>query len=154
MLDPIGSQIALWNRDINGKPDFAAGASMTARNWIKYGQLLLDDGVWDSNQVLSRSSVRKCRHYYTPALGVYGLSFWLNRPAGNTWSAVEDDVPLPANFAGQMVPSSPDDHFAALGFGNMQLHMIPSEGLVIIKYGGIGDQNIFFRELFNGAFDD
>ncbi|MBL4617331.1 MAG: serine hydrolase [Robiginitomaculum sp.] len=154
VLDPIGSQIALWNRDINGKPDFAAGASMTARNWIKYGQLLLDDGVWDSNQVLSRSSVRKCRHYYTPALGVYGLSFWLNRPAGNTWSAVEDDVPLPANFAGQMVPSSPDDHFAALGFGNMQLHMIPSEGLVIIKYGGIGDQNIFFRELFNGAFDD
>jgi len=158
VLTPIGAQIEQWSRDINGKPDFAAGASMTARNWIKYGQLLLDDGLWNGTQILSRSAVRKCRHYYTPALGIYGLSFWLNRPEGNTWNPLEDDIPITAEFHlpqfGQIAPSSPDDHFAALGFGAMQLHMIPSEGLVIVKYGGTGDQNQFFSALFNGAFDD
>ncbi len=158
VLDPIGSQIATWRRDINGKPDFAAGASMTARNWIKYGQLLLNDGLWNGTQILSRSAVRKCRHYYTPALGIYGLSFWLNRPVGDTWNPAEDDIPFAAEFhlpqSGQMAPALPDDHFAAIGFGAMQLHMIPSEGLVIVKYGGTGDQNQFFSALFNGAFDD
>ncbi|VAV91235.1 hypothetical protein MNBD_ALPHA06-130 [hydrothermal vent metagenome] len=158
VLTPIGSQVAVWNRDILGKPDFAAGASMSARNWLKYGQLLLDDGNWQGSQIISRSMVRKCRHYFTPAFGSYGLSFWLNRPVNNSWNPSEDDIPLTAEVhlaqSGQIFPASADDHFAALGFGNMQLHMIPSERLVIVKYGGTGNQNPFFAALFNGAFDE
>lgn len=158
VLDPIGADVDAWQRDIRGKPNFASSALITARDWIKYGRLILDDGVWEGNQVLSQSSVRRCKHYYTPAFGGYGLSFWLNRPVGNTWSASSDSIPEDAErhlgAFGNMMPSGPDDAFSAWGYGNMQMHMVPSEDLVIVKFGGNGDQNPFFSVLFDGAFDN
>ncbi len=158
VLDPIGAQVAAWQRDIKGKPNFAASAQITARNWIKYGRLILDDGMWEGNQILSQASVRRCKHYFTPSFGGYGLSFWLNRPVGESWSAADDSIPdiIERHLAefGHMLPSSPDDAFAAWGFGDMQMHMVPSEDLVIVKFGGSGDQNPFFSALFNGAFDE
>ncbi len=157
-LDPIGAQVTAWQRDIRGKPNFAASAQITARDWIKYGRLILDDGLWEGSQILSQVSVRRCKHYYTPSFGGYGLSFWLNRPVGTSWSAAGDSIPADAERHlaehGQMIPSGPDDAFAAWGFGNMQMHMVPSEDLVIVKFGGFGDQNPFFSELFDGEFDD
>jgi CubicO group peptidase (beta-lactamase class C family) len=158
VLDPIGAQVVSWQRDLRGKPNFAASARITARDWIKYGRLILDDGMWNGNQVLSKASVRRCKQYYTPAFGGYGLSFWLNRPVGESWSALDDSIPTDAERhlaqAGKIMPSGPDDAFAAWGFGNMQMHMVPSEDLVIVKFGGTGDQNPFFSALFDGAFDD
>jgi hypothetical protein len=36
----------------------------------------------------------------------------------------------------------------AWGALNMQMLIIPSEDLVIVKFGGTGDQNAFFQALF------
>lgn len=44
---------------------------MTARDFIKLGQLLLDDGIWNSERLLSSSYVQQIRDLFT-----YGYKFW------------------------------------------------------------------------------
>jgi len=49
---------------------------------------------------------------------------------------------------GRALPAAPPDLVVAWGAFNMQMHLIPSEDLVIVKFGGTGDQNAFFAALF------
>ncbi|MFL2747421.1 MAG: serine hydrolase domain-containing protein [Gammaproteobacteria bacterium] len=44
---------------------------MTARDFIKFGQLLLDDGIWNSERLLSSSYVQQIKD-----LSTYGYKFW------------------------------------------------------------------------------
>ena len=44
---------------------------MTARNFIKFGQLLLDDGIWNEERLLSSSYVQQIKD-----LTEYGYKFW------------------------------------------------------------------------------
>lgn len=151
VLDEIGASVQ-FAQDVNGKPNFAAGARTTARDWARFGRLILDDGRWAGRRVLAPASVRRCMHYRTPAYLGYGLSFWLNRPVEDSFQPELDDLPGGVSSAiplfGRMMPSAPPDYYAAWGAGNMQLHLIPSERLVIVKFGGTGEQNSFFQALF------
>ncbi|MBI1340570.1 hypothetical protein GC169_10250 [bacterium] len=152
VLRVIGAGVT-FNRDQKGKPNFTSGAVTTARDWARYGQLIIDDGRWRGQQLLQPSSVRRCMHYQTPAYLGYGLSFWLNRPVGNSYTPGLDAIPTAATDfggnSGQILPAAPDDMYVAWGAGNMQMFMIPSERLVIVKFAGSGDQNAFFEALFS-----
>ena len=151
VLDRIGAPAA-FGVDARGEPNFTSGAVTTARHWARYGRLILDDGVWEGERVLSPSSVRRCLHYWTPAFGGYGLSFWLNRPVGGTYQPFLDSLPgvvTPGLLeADRLLPAAPSDLAVAWGAGNMQLFIIRSQRLVIVKFGGAGDQNGFFQALY------
>ena len=155
VLDRIGSQVT-FGRDSEGKPNFTSGAAATARDWARYGRLILQDGRWEGRRVLSPSAVRRCLHYATEAYLGYGQSFWLNRPVEQSYQADRDSLPPEVRVnmptTGQILPSAPDDLAAAWGAANMQMHLIPSENLVIVKYGGNGLQDDFFDALFQGRF--
>lgn len=155
VLSPLGMTVS-FARDLVGKPDFAAAAATTARDWAKYGRFLLDDGRWEGAQILQPSSVRRCPHFRNRAFLGYGLTFWLNRPVENSYQPLLDSLPAEARVhmptAGRILPAAPPDLYIAWGAFNMQMHMIPSERLVIVKFGGVGDQNEFFATLFQGAF--
>ena len=144
--------VPAWNRDINGNPNFSAGAALTARNWANFGRFVLDDGMWDSQRLLTRSSIRRCLHYASPAYLGYGLGFWLNRDVGDSYDAQRDALPPETRVhmptMGRIFPAAPDDMVSAWGAFNMQMHLIRSENLVIVKFGGSGDQNVFFETLF------
>jgi hypothetical protein len=151
ILGPLGAAPD-WNRDRDGKPNFSAGARLTAREWARFGRLILDDGVWDGQRLLTRSSVRRCLHYATPAYLGYGLGFWLNRDVEDSFDPTRDALPnevlIHMPSTGRALPAAPPDMVTAWGAFNMQMHLIPSEGLVIVKFGGTGDQNAFFAALF------
>ncbi|PJI51595.1 hypothetical protein CTI14_57150, partial [Methylobacterium radiotolerans] len=53
VLDRIGVR-AQWTRDQKGQPNLAGSASMTALDWAKYGQLIVQGGVWNGRRVLSK----------------------------------------------------------------------------------------------------
>lgn len=56
-----------WTRDAKGKPQMAGGAYLTAREWGRYGQLILQGGSWNSVQLLSAAQVAECLTYRSPA---------------------------------------------------------------------------------------
>jgi CubicO group peptidase (beta-lactamase class C family) len=60
LLDKIGCEVAGWTRDRKGQAGLAFGASMTAREWGKYGQLILDRGRWGDRQLLDPSKLERC----------------------------------------------------------------------------------------------
>ena len=152
VLNPIGSRVSQWGFDQNGKVNLSAQAVTTARDWARFGQLMLNDGLWEGRQILSASSVRRCAHYRWPGFEGYGLSFWLNRPLRGSYDPTTEYVPslLLANPdpQGPPLPAAPRDTYIAWGANNMQMFIIPSQRMVIVKFAGGGDQNAFFQALF------
>ena len=71
---------AYWWRDNatygqdNGNYVSYAGLDMTARDFLKVGQLLLNDGMWGGEQVLSSAYVQQIIN--ATQLNNYGLKFW------------------------------------------------------------------------------
>ncbi len=87
----------------------------TARDWARFGQLMLDDGIVAGDTLLPKAWVDFCGEPVGPSKGVYGGHFWLNA-------------------SGQM-PDVPRDAFSARGFHGQRVEIIPSKDLVIVRLG-------------------
>jgi CubicO group peptidase (beta-lactamase class C family) len=78
---PLGVRIADWDRDSAGNQHTPNGAYLTARDWARYGQLLLQGGNWEGKQIIPRDLLEQCFQKSAVNAG-YGLTFWLNNPGG------------------------------------------------------------------------
>ncbi|MDZ4764021.1 MAG: serine hydrolase domain-containing protein [Chloroflexota bacterium] len=132
ILDPIGLDTWAILQDRAGNPNLAGGGRTTAREWAKFGQLILQNGMWDGQQVLDPALLREC-FYGTDANPYYGLTFWLQYAANvgrDTNTADPDPSETPPGFvAGETLP----DVILAAGAGNQRLYIIPSEDMVIVR---------------------
>lgn len=152
LFAPLGIAPTGWARDARGQPNFGGGGEMTARDWARFGQLLLDDGVAAGRRILPAGTLVRCTSYRNPAFLPYGLGFWLNRDAGASVDA-DDSMPVPAEIrrrweaGGRYAPSVPDSMAFAWGAGNAKLFLLPSHGLVAVKIGGGGDDDLFLGRL-------
>lgn len=45
ILDPIGIRVGAWRTDSDGNPNLPSGASLTARDWAKFGEMLRNGGA-------------------------------------------------------------------------------------------------------------
>lgn len=148
LFGPLGIAPTGWARDARGQPNFGGGAAMTARHWARYGQFLLDDGRAGDRQLLAPGALARCTGYRNPAFLPYGLGFWLNRDAGGSVGP-DDMVPVPGEVrrrweeGGRYAPSVPESMAFAWGAGNAKLFLLPSHGLVAVKIGGGGDDDLF-----------
>ncbi len=102
----------------------------TARDYARLGVLVMQDGVWEGKQVLPKGWVRTMA---TPSAvnPNFGLGLWLGSPF----------VKMRTYFEGQpgVIPQSEpylaDDVRMMEGGGFRIIHMVPSEGLVIMRHG-------------------
>lgn len=81
ILEPIGLNSERWNRDMAGHPIMAAGASMSAAEWGKFGQFIANQGRIGKRQLVSGEQLQALFKGST-ANPAYGLTFWLNRGPG------------------------------------------------------------------------
>jgi CubicO group peptidase (beta-lactamase class C family) len=123
VLQPIGLRVHSWRRGKDGYPRLPSGAKLAAREWLKYGQLLLNQGQWDDRQILDRAFLGDCFRGSCVNPG-YGLTFWLS--AGY----VEADKP-----SRRSTTVVPEDIIMALGAGKQGLYVIPSHQLVVVRQG-------------------
>lgn len=150
VLDPLGVK-ALWQRDQSGNPNLAGSASMTARDWARYGQLILQKGQWNGKEVLSEVFLQGC-FQGSEALAAYGLNFWLNVPFAGTLDE-KDQVPVRAfqNASGmqKLAEGAPEDMVFAAGAFNQRMYILPSQGLVVVRFaeGGNWNDDVFLRLL-------
>ena len=139
LFTPLGinSNAYAWTRDIDGHPQMAGGASFTATDWLKYGQLVLQHGTWQSSRLLDAAKLQNCTGgYQNPAYLGYGITWWLNAHNDGTYNPSIDQIPpgvVPPAGYDQVAPHAPVDMFMAAGAGNERLYVIPSLNLAVVR---------------------
>jgi CubicO group peptidase (beta-lactamase class C family) len=128
LLDPIGLKPSAWRKDADGQPHLPSGAMLTAREWAKFGQFVLNRGAWDGKQLVSEKLLTEC-FQGTKAHPTYGLTFWLN---------ASDERPR--------------DLVMAAGAGKQKLYIVPSQRLLIVQFAE-APRRFQERELMRLALD-
>ena len=105
-----------WGSDPAGNPYGGGGVQFLPRDFMKFGQLMLDDGKWEGRRILSHEFVE---HASSPLYRIgdrgYGLSWWgVDMPYGD----------------GTVYT------YSALGAGGQNLTVVPELDLVIMAWGG------------------
>jgi CubicO group peptidase (beta-lactamase class C family) len=136
LFDRIGMQSAVMEVDASGHFVGSSFSYATPRDWARFGQLYLQDGIWEGERILPEGWVEATRTP-TPAapLGEYGSHFWLNAGA-------------PGNPARRMYPRVPADAFFARGHDEQSVSIVPSRETVIVRLGQTADSSAWDLEDF------
>lgn len=114
-LDITESDVA-WVAGSDGINHGGVGLFITPRNMAKFGQLFLNNGKWDNNQIISSSWIEKSSQDHieeitkvgVPRPSGYGYQFWLD-----------------SNII-------TGDYYFALGYGGQTIQIFPEHDLVIV----------------------
>lgn len=123
LFDPLGMRSAVFEPDASGTFVGSSFLLASARDWARFGQLYLQDGVWEGRRILPEGWV-KFSTTPTPQSpqGRYGAHWWLK---------------LQKELGGEtaLAESLPSDAFFALGHEGQTLTVIPSRRLVVVRLG-------------------
>lgn len=115
LFDKIGASSFILETDASNNFVSSSYAWATARDWAKFGQFFLEEGVVDSTQLLPEGWIDFTTEVANGSEGEYGAHFWL---------------PTTKDY-----PKSPKDMYFADGFQGQRVFIVPSEGLVIVRLG-------------------
>ena len=158
VLRPVGAEVADWDLDPEGAPYYSTGASMTAVDLARFGELVRTRGrawIWPIIPEINFDAARRG----SEANSMYGLSFWLNRNARNLGAeptSVEGtlgDERSPEHWGRSSLSAvAPTDLIAMIGSGGIRCYVVPTEKLVVVRFGsgrGFSDA-AFLAALFGG----
>ncbi|MFL6514423.1 MAG: serine hydrolase domain-containing protein [Chthoniobacterales bacterium] len=139
VLRPLGLGAMEFKPDRRGNPLGASGFELTAREWARFGELVLGNGSYQGRQIVP-ANLMKQAFIGSLANPAYGLTFWLNtKPPGAAEADMEKELDLPwerANWQGICISRvAPADMVVALGSGYQRLFMIPSLHAIIVRQG-------------------
>ncbi|MDX2381619.1 MAG: serine hydrolase [Acidimicrobiia bacterium] len=124
---------AVFGRDEVGNPTRFFGLDAGCRDMAAFGQLLLDDGLWGDERIVSGDFVDEMTTPGTSLNAVYGYLTWLN--AADGWTHPSPSV----DTSGAAWPSAPPDAFAAMGFGQQVVLVMPSSDTVVVRLGPLDE---------------
>lgn len=139
VLEPIGCKYTSWLRDYKGNPALPYGAYLTAREWAKFGLLVLNRGAWQGEQIVPLEHFDECFRG-SEANGRYGLNFWLIGASAHKRNA-----------------RIPNDTVTAAGMRGQKLYIMPSKQLLVVRLGntqGRFDDVGFLTALLGEGGDD
>ena len=130
---PMDITTAEWGRTPTGLPNGGSGLFLLARDMAKFGQLFVDDGVWNGQQLISASWIadsvtrRVDISAWATYSEAYGFQWWL------------DDF----RYRGEDVAA-----YVTSGYGGQYIFCIPDLGLVVAFTGhnynnGVGVQALY-----------
>jgi len=120
LFGPLGMRSAVLEFDATGTPIGSTYLFASARDWVRFGMLYLDDGVANGRRILPDGWVR---YSSSPTLATdYGAGFWTN--LGSSENAKQRE-------RGGM----PRDSFYAAGRLGQFVAVVPSSRLVVARFG-------------------
>jgi CubicO group peptidase (beta-lactamase class C family) len=139
VLNRLGLGRLNYKKDAHGNPLPATGFELTAREWARFGELVLGRGNYHGRQIIPAALLREA-FAGSPANAAYGLTFWLNHLAPNGREAdIERMLDLPWQSAQWtdvcVCKDAPADMVVALGSGYQRLFVIPSLKTIIVRQG-------------------
>lgn len=126
LFQKIGMKSAVIEPDASGTYVGSSFMYATGRDWAKFGQLYIQDGVWNGERLLPEGWVKYSATTTPNSEGSYGAHFWLEHKD----------------------KSFPQDAFMALGFEAQSITIIPSKELVIVRLGCTPNEDNFKRNQF------
>jgi CubicO group peptidase (beta-lactamase class C family) len=139
VLSPLGLTSLDFKRDGRGNPLPATGFELTAREWARFGELVLGRGNYQGKQIVPATLLGQA-FTGSGANPSYGLTFWLNRQAPNAREIdYEKELDLKwqrAHWTGICIcRAAPSDMIVALGSNYERLFIIPSLNAIIVRQG-------------------
>jgi CubicO group peptidase (beta-lactamase class C family) len=121
LLDPLQITQVRWVETPTGLPDLGGGLFLRTRDTVKIGQMYMDDGRWNGQQIVSSAWVAASTQSYTDLgwsepetrdwqVDGYGYQWWIGH----------------FDHGDQVY-----DTFAALGYGQQLVMVIPALELVV-----------------------
>jgi hypothetical protein len=114
--------------DPAGTPEGSSQMLASARDWAQFGQLFADDGMAGERRILPRGWVDYSASPTPGAFVGYGAGFWTNRD--DSWGAQN-----------RIKHGMPADAFMARGQFGQFVVVVPSEHLVVARFGMTGGMN-------------
>lgn len=115
-----------------------------ARSMARFGILNLAEGEWDGEAVLDDTSFFTAMTSPSQNLNpAYGYLYWLN---GKSSFSIPGET---TSFDGKLIPNAPDDLFAGLGRNDQKLYVVPSEDLVIVRFGDAANDTLLGPSSFD-----
>jgi len=136
LLGPLGMDDTEWGRDAAGNALTYSGMSSTCLDLARVGHLMINDGVWDGDQVVSADYVDQATSPSSDLNAAYGLLWWTNAEGRVVEVLRQAGFPSDkAPYEGRLAPDVPDDAYWAFGYGNQYVAVVPSEGVVAVRLG-------------------
>lgn len=117
LFAPLGITTAVIQPDVSGSAVGAAHNYMSAEDWLRMGQLVLNRGRWGNQQVVDASWIDELARRTTASGGSYG---------GQVWTYYADPM---AQYG------LPEDIFLFHGVQHQLMAVIPSRNLVFLRLG-------------------
>lgn len=118
LFDKIGIRTMVMETDPYGNFLTQGYEFSSARDWARLGNLYLQEGVWNGEQILPEGFTKFVSTLAEPWVAdgrpIYGGLFWINGDGG---------LPIPK------------DSYLMLGAGGQSVTIIPSHDLVIVRLG-------------------
>jgi len=139
VLSPLGLTNLEFKKDRRGNPLPASGFELTAREWARFGELVLGRGNYHGKQIVPSNLLSQAFNG-SGANPSYGLTMWLNRESPN---AREIDYERELDLKWQRAlwfgicfcRAAPPDMVVALGSDYQRLFIIPSMNALIVRQG-------------------
>ncbi|MEC4003588.1 serine hydrolase [Flavobacterium sp. SUN052] len=130
LIDKIGMNSMVIETDMAGNYVGSSYGWATTRDWAKFGQLYLQKGNWNGEQLFDTNWTNYVATPTNTSNGQYGAQFWLN--------------------SGGRFPDVPKDMYFASGYQGQMVAIIPTKDLVIVRMGLKEDPEFDFNGLLGG----
>jgi CubicO group peptidase (beta-lactamase class C family) len=143
LFDPLGMRHALLETDSAGNFLTSSYLYASPHDWARFGQLLLQDGVWNGKRIVPAGWIRYMSTLTQQSTRKdFGAHLWLK-------------VPPPFDSLRRPSPRVAADAFHAVGHEGQFVSVIPSRRLVVVRLGlsrglHVWDHDAFLEMVLTG----
>ncbi len=126
LFAPLGMHSAIMEADARGTLVGSSYLYATAQDWARFGQFLLQDGVWNGKRLLPDGYVSYISTATEPSKGQYAKGqLWRWGPGRDTDDGKSPDLPF----------NLPADTYWMSGHDGQTVAIVPSKKLVMVRLG-------------------
>jgi CubicO group peptidase (beta-lactamase class C family) len=126
LFAPLGMNSAVIEADARGNLVGSSYMYATTQDWARFGQFLLQDGVWQGKRILPENFVGGMQQVAPASGGQYGQGqVWRWGPSGDTPDGQNPDTRF----------QLPADTYWMEGHDGQSIAIVPSQQLVVVRLG-------------------